>query len=183
MVIILDSDDELLPTAATAIPDVAAAHPNAPLLFFRCENETGRLMEPRALPGPLPFSWIIVATRGHIVLLSGEPRSCPYDDDLRGHVSLAYFRMVERFGPTIISDAVVRLLHSWRRPTLQTGQSLARRRLGAASLVGNESAFPVGLLPACCKRAAGFHPPFNEQQKGGIGNPSGKSLSTALVWR
>ena len=181
-VIILDSDDELLAGAATAIPNVAAAHPNAPLLFFRCEDEAGRLMEPRASPGPLPFSALVVGTLGqHCPVIKRTAfLACPYDEDLRGFVSLAYFRMVQRFGPAIISDAVVRryytvgedrlcklanrlgradaMARGFSRWLNEFGQMLPWRRRMA-------SAFPVGLLPAGRKLAAYHHPPFDKQQK------------------
>lgn len=109
--IFLDSDDRLLPAASRAIPAFVAAHQRAPVAFFRCEDEAGRLIGPPAPAGPLDFAGL---------LAHGTPGEClpvvsraaflahPYDADLRGFEHLAYLRIVRASGEAMLSDAVVR---------------------------------------------------------------------------
>ena len=109
--IFLDSDDQLLPIAAQAIPAFAAQHKTAPLLVFRCHDERGNLVGPPAAAGPLDLDTL---------LGRGFPGEClpvvsraaflayPYDDDLRGFEYLAYLRMVQRHGPAMLSATVAR---------------------------------------------------------------------------
>ena len=109
--IFLDSDDQLLPIAAQAIPAFAAQHKTAPVLVFRCQDESGNLVGPPAPAGPLDLDTL---------LARGFPGEClpvvsraaflahPYDEDLRGFEYLAYLRMVQRHGPAMLSETVAR---------------------------------------------------------------------------
>src|SRR5215813_183672 len=60
--IFVDSDDQLLPMAALELPSFVQQHPDAPVLFFRCEDEQGRLIGPPAVSGPLDLPTLL--TRG-----------------------------------------------------------------------------------------------------------------------
>lgn len=128
--ICLDSDDRLLPAAAVAIPAFAAGHPAAPILFFRCEDEAGRLVGPPQPPGPLDLAALLGA---------GTPGEClpvvsrtaflahPYDADLRGFEHLAYLRIVRDRGPAMLSDAVVRSYSTAGADRLSTRAAQLRR--------------------------------------------------------
>jgi glycosyltransferase involved in cell wall biosynthesis len=109
--IFLDSDDQLLPAAAEAIPPFVARHPTAPVLFFRCEDEDGRLVGPPVAECTIDLRALLMnATPGEClpVVVRSAALAYPYDEDLRGFEYLAYLRMVEAFGPVHLSDAVVR---------------------------------------------------------------------------
>ncbi|MGA8623963.1 MAG: glycosyltransferase [Pseudolabrys sp.] len=109
--IFIDSDDQLLPMAALEIPVFLQQHPDAPVLFFRCEDEQGRLIGPPTASGPLDLATL---------LTRGTPGECmpvvarsalidrPFDDDLRGHELLGYLRIVAARGPAMLSNTVVR---------------------------------------------------------------------------
>lgn len=109
--IFLDSDDQLLPVASTAIPGFAVQNKAAAVLFFRCEDETGNLIGPPAPAGPFDFD---------TMLTRGTPGEClpvvsrtaflahPFDEDLRGFEYLAYLRIVQRHGPAMLSETAVR---------------------------------------------------------------------------
>jgi glycosyltransferase involved in cell wall biosynthesis len=109
--ILLDSDDQLLPVAAQAIQAFAAQYGTSPILFFRCEDESGSLIGPPASSGPLDLDTL---------LTRGTPGEClpvisrvaflthPYDEDLRGFEYLAYLRIVQSFGPAMLSETAVR---------------------------------------------------------------------------
>ena len=109
--IFLDSDDQLLPIASQAIPAFAAQHKTAPVLIFRCEDEGGNLVGLPAVSAPFDLD---------MLLGRGLPGEClpvvsravflahPYDEDLRGFEYLAYLRMVQRHGPAILSETMVR---------------------------------------------------------------------------
>jgi glycosyltransferase involved in cell wall biosynthesis len=110
-IIFLDSDDRLLPAANNAIPAFAARYTAAPVLFFRCEDESGRLVGPAAAECELDLAHL---------LRSGTPGEClpvvarsailahPYDEDLRAFEILAYLRIAWALGPAALSDAVAR---------------------------------------------------------------------------
>jgi len=110
-VIFLDSDDHLLPVAAGAIPGFAARHAAAPVLFFRCEDESGCLIGPAAAECTLDLS---------ALLINGTPGEClpvvarsailayPYDEDIPAFTILAFLRMVRAYGPAALSDAIAR---------------------------------------------------------------------------
>jgi glycosyltransferase involved in cell wall biosynthesis len=109
--ILIDSDDELLPTASSAIPPFAASHPNAPVLFFRCEDEAGALIGPLCPPGPLDLTALLTrGTPGECmpVIARSALADRPFDGELRGHELLAYLRLTARNGPAELSDTVVR---------------------------------------------------------------------------
>jgi glycosyltransferase involved in cell wall biosynthesis len=109
--IFLDSDDQLLPIASKAIPTFAAQYKTTPVLFFRCEDETGNLVGSPAPAGPLDLD---------ALLRRGTPGEClpvvsrvaflahPYDEELRGFEYLAYLRIVRSHGPAMLSETVAR---------------------------------------------------------------------------
>src|SRR5262245_12877074 len=109
--IFIDSDDQLLPMAALEVPAFVQQHPDAPVLFFRCEDEEGRLIGPSAASGPLDL--VTLLTRG-------TPGECmpvvarsalidhPFNENLRGHELLGFLRIVAARGPAMLSNAVVR---------------------------------------------------------------------------
>jgi glycosyltransferase involved in cell wall biosynthesis len=89
--VFLDSDDQLLPSASQEIPDFAARHATASVLFFRCVDEGGCAVE-ETLP--------VVARAAFMLQL--------YDEDLRGFEGLTYLRLAKYHAPVAYSDAVVR---------------------------------------------------------------------------
>jgi glycosyltransferase involved in cell wall biosynthesis len=128
-VIFLDSDDQLLPTAAV-IPIFAGRYATAPILFFRCEDEKGQLVGAPAAESALDLA---------ALLIHGIPGEClpvvarkailahPYDEDLRGFELLAYLRMVQVHGPAVLSDAVLRSYATTSSDRLSTLAGRVRR--------------------------------------------------------
>jgi glycosyltransferase involved in cell wall biosynthesis len=128
--IFLDSDDQLLPVASQAIPAFAARYNTSPVLFFRCEDETGNLVGPPAPAGPLDLSTL---------LRRGTPGEClpvvsraaflahPYDEDLRGFEYLAYLRMVQCHDPAMLSETVARRYTTTGADRLSTFAGRLRR--------------------------------------------------------
>jgi glycosyltransferase involved in cell wall biosynthesis len=132
--IFIDSDDQLLPVAALEIPAFVQQRPDAPVLFFRCEDEQGRLIGP-----PTASESLDLAT----LLTRGTPGECmpvvarsslidrPFDDNLRGHELLGYLRIVAARGPAMVSNTVVRRYGTARMDRL----SLRGARLQRASVM------------------------------------------------
>src|SRR5574337_1872254 len=59
--IFLDSDDELLPEAATTMPNFIGAHRDAKVFLFRCSDPTGQLIGPPMAPQPLSLFHLLTA--------------------------------------------------------------------------------------------------------------------------
>jgi len=109
--IFIDSDDQLLPAAALDVPAFVQRHPDAPVLFFRCEDEQGRLIGPPTVSGPLDLATLLTrGTPGECmpVVARSALIDIPFDDNLRGHELLGYLRIVAARGPAMLSSAVVR---------------------------------------------------------------------------
>jgi glycosyltransferase involved in cell wall biosynthesis len=109
--IFVDSDDQLLPIAASEVPAFVQKHPDAPVLFFRCEDEQGRLIGPPAVSGPLDLATLLTrGTPGECmpVIARSALIDRAFDKDLRGHELLGFLRIVAARGPAMLSNAVVR---------------------------------------------------------------------------
>ena len=109
--IFLDSDDQLLPIASQAIPSFAAQNKTAPMLIFRCEDETGNLVGPPAPAGPLDLDTLLrrgIPGECLPVMSRAAFQAHPYDEDLRGFEYLAYPRIVQSHGPAMLSETVAR---------------------------------------------------------------------------
>jgi glycosyltransferase involved in cell wall biosynthesis len=109
--VFLDSDDELTPGAAHAMPAFVDAHRDAAVCFFRCIDQTGHLIGP-----PMPLRMLSL----EYLLAVGTPGEClpvisrtafleyPADNDPLGFEFLATLRIVRAYGPAALSDAVAR---------------------------------------------------------------------------
>src|SRR5262245_2249861 len=109
--IFVDSDDQLLPMAAFQVPAFVQQHPDAPVLFFRCEDEQGRLIGPPAVPGLLDLPTLLTrGTPGECmpVVARSALINRPFSNDLRGHELLGFLRIVATRGPAMLSSAIVR---------------------------------------------------------------------------
>jgi glycosyltransferase involved in cell wall biosynthesis len=171
--IFLDSDDQLLPIASQVIAAFAAQYKTAPVLFFRCEDETGNLVGPAApaarldldtllrrwLPGGgLPGECLAVVSRAAFL-------AHPYDEDLRGFEPLAYLRMVQCHGPALLSEAAVRrydttgadrlsTLSGRLRRADQLARGFARMRAEFGSKLGLQQQAALVLRIVCYRMAA-----------------------------
>ena len=166
--IFLDSDDQLLPIASQAIPAFAAQNKTAPLLIFRCKDETGNLVGPPAPAGPLDLDTL---------LRRGIPGEClpvvfrtaflahPYDEDLRGFEYLAYPRIVQSHGPAMLSETVVRRYSTTGADRLSTlsgrlrradliARGFARMRAEFGSKLGLRQQAALALRIVCYRLAA-----------------------------
>ncbi len=166
--IFLDSDDQLLPIASQAIPAFAAQHKTAPILIFRCQDESGNLIGPPAMSAPLDLDRL---------LGRGLPGEClpvvsraaflahPYDEDLRGFEYLAYLRMVQRQGPAMLSESVARRYATTGADRLSTlagrlrradliARGFARMRAEFGSKLGLRQQAALALRIVCYRLAA-----------------------------
>jgi glycosyltransferase involved in cell wall biosynthesis len=112
--VFLDSDDELLPDAATHIPNFIKAHSDARVFFFRCVDQNGRLMGPPKLPARLSFREL---------LIEGTPGEClpvisrsaflefPSAGAASGYEFISTLRIARAYGYAMLSDSIVRRYH------------------------------------------------------------------------
>lgn len=131
--VFLDSDDELLPEAATAMPNFIGAHGDAKVFFFRCSDPTGRLIGPPMAPQPLSLRYL---------LTTGTPGECfpvlsrtaflksPADNDPLGFEFLSTLRVVRAFGPAMLSDSVTRRYYTSHHDRLTSRLGNFRRARG-----------------------------------------------------
>src|SRR5262249_212992 len=128
--IFIDSDDQLLPMAALEVPAFVQQHPDAPVLFFRCEDEQGRLIGPPAASGPLDLATLLTrGTPGECMPIVARSAliNRAFDDDLRGHELLGFLRIVAARGPAMLSNAVVRRYGTARMDRLSLRGARLRR--------------------------------------------------------
>jgi len=109
--VFLDSDDELLPEAASAMLAVIDAHRDTATFLFRCVDQTGRLIGPPMTPRLLSLSYLVaVGTPGEClpVISRAAFLRFPPDDDPLGFEFLSTLRVVQAYGPAVLSDVVAR---------------------------------------------------------------------------
>jgi glycosyltransferase involved in cell wall biosynthesis len=137
--IFLDSDDELLPEAATAMPNFIGAHRDAKVFLFRCIDTTGRLIGPPMAPQSRSLFYLLtVGTPGEClpVLSRTAFLKSPADNDPMGFEFLSTLRVVQAFGPAVLSDAVTRRYYTSHHDRLTSRLGNLRR---AKSLVSGLS--------------------------------------------
>ena len=111
-VIFLDSDDELISESAPEVARILVEHKNTALVFFRCVDETGaavgrQFKEAQQLTLRRYLSNTSYGEALTAINKTISP-SLPYDSDLRGYEGLGCARLIERFGPALLSTVVVR---------------------------------------------------------------------------
>jgi glycosyltransferase involved in cell wall biosynthesis len=131
--VFLDSDDELLPQAATAMPAFIDAHRDAKVFFFRCSDPTGTLIGTPMAPQPLSLPYLLtVGTPGECLPVISRTAflQFPPDNDPLGFEFQSTLRVVQAFGPAMVSDAVARRYYTSHHDRL-TSRLGNFRRAGA----------------------------------------------------
>jgi glycosyltransferase involved in cell wall biosynthesis len=113
--VFLDSDDEMLPEACVSLPAFATSHDAAPVLLFRCVDQTGGLIGPPAPPAALSFQYLLTqGTPGECLPVISRMRfleNLP-ENDIQSHEFIATLRIIRAHGPAMLSDAVARRYHT-----------------------------------------------------------------------
>jgi glycosyltransferase involved in cell wall biosynthesis len=115
LLIFLDSDDELLPEAATAIPAFVKSHADAPVFFFRCIDQNQQMIGSHASPRALTLVELLTAgTPGECLPVISRKSFLEFtpDGDPLGFEFLSVLRIVRAHGPAMLSDSVVRRYHT-----------------------------------------------------------------------
>jgi glycosyltransferase involved in cell wall biosynthesis len=148
-VLFLDSDDEFIQKSAPAVAAVLSNHNGEALVFFRCVDQTGRLVGHRFdTPQRLSLRRYIAHTSYGEALVAinkavtSEP---PFDADLRGYEGIGCARLIKRFGPALLATVAARCYDQSRSDRLsgflgmlKRAGHLARGHLRYISLCGNE---------------------------------------------
>lgn len=131
-IMFLDSDDKLQPGVAARITEIVKKVPEScPVIFFRCMNEAGQLVGPEQsadiwlqLPEFLrqgtPGECLPVVGRSHFLRFN-------YDEDLRGFEGIAYGKMINAFGPVLVSPVVARVYRTENSDRLCTPKNIRKR--------------------------------------------------------
>jgi len=128
----LDSDDRLIAEAAApAMAAMDGAPSDAPLIFFRCIDETDQRLLGRqeGAPRRLDIRTHIAGWQWGECLPAVRAlawRLHPYEEELRGYEGIAYGRMIRTEGNALLSDIVARSYDQTGIDRLTT--SASRRR-------------------------------------------------------
>lgn len=130
-VLFLDSDDELIRESAVGVAAVLASHNNEALVFFRCVDQTGTLVGlPFDEPQRLSLSRYITHTsygESLIAINKTVVAEAPFDADLRGYEGIGCARLIERFGPALLTTIVARRYDRTRADRLSSLAGTLRR--------------------------------------------------------
>lgn len=111
-VLFLDSDDELITESAAIVAGILARHDEEALIFFRCIDQTGALVgRPFAEPQRLSSSRYATHTsygESLVAINKTLAPSPPFDADLQGYEGIGCARLIERFGPALLTTVVAR---------------------------------------------------------------------------
>ena len=113
-VIFLDSDDWYLDGVGVALLDVLNANSERPIVFFRCIDQSGyfvgklfeqsRSLDLRTYLQYSSFGEALTAVNKKIV-----GSQLPYVSELRGYEGIGCCRLIDQFGPSILSNVVARV--------------------------------------------------------------------------
>jgi glycosyltransferase involved in cell wall biosynthesis len=130
-VLFLDSDDELIQESAAAVADVLTNHRYEPLVFFRCVDENGVLVG-RAFAEPQRLSlqrYTIHTSYGEalVAINKAVAPAPPFDAELRGYEGIGCARLIEQFGPALLSPVIARRYDRTRDDRLSSFISTLKR--------------------------------------------------------
>jgi glycosyltransferase involved in cell wall biosynthesis len=146
-VLFLDSDDELIQESAATVADTLARHDDEALIFFRCVDQNGALVG-QAFAEPQRLSLSRYATHTSygeslVAINKTVAPERPFDADLHGYEGIGCARLIERFGPALLTTVVARRYDRTRDDrlssfagTLKRADRLARGHLRYLRLFG-----------------------------------------------
>lgn len=148
-ILFLDSDDELIPQAASAVQKVLREHDKNALIFFRCIDETGTFVGTR-FDAPQQLSlrrYCAYSSYGEALIAVNKAVAPgdPFDADLRGYEGVGCARLIKNHGPALLATVIARCYNRSRsdrlsnaRNMLKRADYLARGHLRYLSLCGDE---------------------------------------------
>jgi len=132
-VIFLDSDDTLLEDVGNAMISVLDIYKNRPIVFFRCVDQDGNFVGERfgsdvildldAYLEHTSYGEALTAINKRMV------RQAPYVESLRGYEGLGCCRIIDRYGPAVLSSLVARRYDCTPRDRLSRSKGLHHRML------------------------------------------------------
>ncbi len=129
--VFLDSDDELIPGAATEVYSALQARAQYPLHFFACVEEQGILASSTGnLATQRSFNdFLMSGTGGEAlpVVRNEIFRTYLYDEDIRGYESLCYLRMVRDHRYALLHSLIVRRYYTEHDDRLSSRDGMKRR--------------------------------------------------------
>ncbi|QOY93618.1 glycosyltransferase family 2 protein [Massilia sp. UMI-21] len=129
-VVFLDSDDELIQSAATEVHRSLQTYRRYPLHFFACVEEQGLLSRAADRIEQRAFNdFLLKGTGGEAlpVVLNDVFREYLYDEDIRGYESLCYLRMVREHNYALLHSLVVRRYYTEHEDRLSSRAGMKRR--------------------------------------------------------
>ena len=148
-ILFLDSDDEFIQETAPDVHGVLTDHKDEALVFFRCVDQTGRLVGHRfTIPQRLSLPRYTAHTsygEALVTINKAVVTSPPFDADLRGYEGIGCARLIKLFGPALLSTVTARRYDRSRSDRLcgfhgmlERAGHLARGHSRYISLFGND---------------------------------------------
>ena len=130
-VLFLDSDDEFIGESAADVAAVLARHDNEALVFFRCVDQAGNLVG-QPFDGPQRLSLSRYSTHTSygeslVAINKTVAPEAPFDADLYGYEGIGCARLIERFGPALLTTIVTRRYDRTRDDRLSSLAGTFRR--------------------------------------------------------
>jgi glycosyltransferase involved in cell wall biosynthesis len=132
-IVFLDSDDELIASAATYVKAALEQNPKSPLHFFAClaesESTTG-IREQVNLPKLRDFnSFLVEGTDGEALpVVSSEAfKKFHYDEDINGYESLCYLRIARHYAAVVVNSIFARRYYTSHQDRLSSKAGIKRR--------------------------------------------------------
>lgn len=129
--IFLDSDDELLQGTAAELKKCLVSNSEYPLHFFKCVAETETAPQIPAKGAELRNfgAYFSRGTDGEAlpVIKREVFVQFPYDEDINGYESLAYLRIVRKFGAAVVNSLAVRRYYTSHDTRLSSKAGMAKR--------------------------------------------------------
>jgi glycosyltransferase involved in cell wall biosynthesis len=131
-VIFLDSDDEFIQQAGRAMEEQLMVSTTRPIVFFRCRDHQGKFVgECEGIEVELGLKNYLKHTSFGEALTAVNKRligkNQPYPTDLRGYEGLGCCRLIQEFGPALLSKTDGRIYYTDGTDRLSLSRGLLSR--------------------------------------------------------
>jgi glycosyltransferase involved in cell wall biosynthesis len=131
-VVFLDSDDEYIQAAGPLVESELATAHRRPIVFFRCNDQAGKSVgERQGNEIELDLSTYLCKTSFGEALTAINKRLvgdvAPYPTELRGYEGLGCCRLIQKFGPALLSRHVARIYYTDGADRLSVSSGFLKR--------------------------------------------------------
>ncbi len=130
-VIFLDSDDAFVPGVGCGVSSVLAHNPDRAVIFFRCKDLDGNIVGKQfGHEVDLNLECYLKHTSYGEALTAINKRivnELPYVEELRGYEGIGCSRIIDRYGPALLSIVIARIYDCSSNDRLSVSSGLLKR--------------------------------------------------------